>query len=122
SDSAPHPIQSKEDTKAGNSAAAGCFTQGWTTALVIRALENAIAQSWIKRDQVTQEVIEGFLCRHGRAFYQLAEGKGPATHKPRIRLERRGETIPKSIKSADGNIEIVPFRRGQELMSLSWID
>ncbi|KAL8964218.1 MAG: hypothetical protein Q9183_004608, partial [Haloplaca sp. 2 TL-2023] len=122
SDSAPHPIQSKEQIKAGTGVAAGCFTQGWTTVLVIRALENAMAQGWIKREQVTQEVLEGFLSEHGRAFYQLTYGKGQAARKARIRLERQGETIPKSIKSANGNIEVVPFRRGQEVMSLSWID
>lgn len=69
SDSAPHPIQSKKQS----GGAAGCFTQGWCTGLVIGALEHAMRQGWISKEEVTQEVLEGFLSRYGRAFYNIAD-------------------------------------------------
>ena len=34
--------------------------------------------------------------------------------------ERKCERISKSIKSLDGTIEVVPFRRDEEVMSLTW--
>ncbi|KAL8934285.1 MAG: hypothetical protein Q9216_005984 [Gyalolechia sp. 2 TL-2023] len=114
SDSAPHPVQSKTQS----AGAAGCFTQGWCTALVIGALEHALRQGWISQDQVTQEALEGFLSKYGRVFYNIGDANDEASYKPQIRLTRRGETIPKSIKSSDGQIEVVPFRSGQEVMSL----
>ncbi|KAL9027780.1 MAG: hypothetical protein Q9196_003743 [Gyalolechia fulgens] len=118
SDSAPHPAQLKKQS----GGAAGCFTQGWCTALVIGALEHALRQGWISKDHVTREALEGFLSKYGRAFYKIADLNDQASSEPRIRLTRRGETIPKSIKSSDGQIEVVPFRSGQEIMSLSWIE
>ncbi|KAL8732626.1 MAG: hypothetical protein Q9166_002601 [cf. Caloplaca sp. 2 TL-2023] len=116
SDSAPHPVQSKEEA----SAAAGCFTQGWVTALVIGALKDAIEQGWISNHRITQGALEGFLSIYGRKFYKIYDHK--LSEKPRIRLERSDKTIPKSITSSDGNIEVVPFRSGEQVMSLSWID
>ncbi|KAL8726672.1 MAG: hypothetical protein Q9181_005953 [Wetmoreana brouardii] len=68
SDSAPHHVKSKEQA----SGAAGCFTQGWCTALVIGAMENGIRQGWISKNDVTYKALEGFLSGHGRAFYQLS--------------------------------------------------
>lgn len=117
SDSAPHPIQSKKQS----GGAAGCFTQGWCTGLVIGALEHAMRQGWISKEEVTQEVLEGFLSRYGRAFYNIADLNEHASAEPRIRLARRGETIPQSVKSSNGQIEIVPFRNCQEIMSISWM-
>jgi len=116
SDSAPHPVQLK---KGAGGTAAGCFTQPWCTALVIGALEEAIDQGWINEEEFTRESIEGFLSGHGRAFYniqQLVESNGP-----RIRLERKRETVPEAVRSKDGTIEVVPFGRGKEILSTSWI-
>ncbi|KAL8834081.1 MAG: hypothetical protein Q9170_003937 [Blastenia crenularia] len=107
SDSAPHSIQSKE--QAGG--AAGCFTQGWCTALVIGALEHAIGQRWISKEDVTQEALGGFLSNNGRDFYKIPD----SSPRRRIRLTRQGEKIPKSITSSDGKIVLVPFRSGQEI-------
>ena len=74
---------------------------------------------WISRD-VSREVIEGFLSHSGRTFYKIARPKQQAMSKHGIRLERKGERIPKSIKSLDGTIEVVPFRRDKEVMTLTW--
>ncbi|KAL8998207.1 MAG: hypothetical protein Q9169_002692 [Polycauliona sp. 2 TL-2023] len=116
SDSAPHPVQSKKQTNA----AAGCFTQGWVSVLVIDALKQAIEMGWISNHKITQETLEGFLSTYGRKFYKLAELRDYPGR--RIRLERSDEIIPKSIVSPDGAIEVVPFRRGEQVMSLSWTE
>lgn len=65
SDSAPHPVQSKE--QAGG--AAGWFTQGWCTALVIGELKHGMNQAWISEKEVTRAGIERFLSIYGRTFY-----------------------------------------------------
>ncbi|KAL8750266.1 MAG: hypothetical protein Q9199_007179 [Rusavskia elegans] len=116
SDSAPHPVQSKEQTNA----AAGCFTQGWTSVLVIDALKQAIENGWISNHKITQETLEGFLSTYGKRFYKIDQLSDPSRRC--IRLKKSDETIPKSIVSSDGKIEVVPFRRGEQVMSLSWID
>ena len=79
-------------------------------------------QGWVSKEQVTRKAIEGFLSDYGRVFYKISSSNDTESQKPRIRLERRGETIPTSIVSSDGNLEVVPFRRGEEIMSLSWIN
>ncbi|KAL9015307.1 MAG: hypothetical protein Q9173_000105 [Seirophora scorigena] len=125
SDSAPHPIQSKAEKEP---AAAGCFTQPWSTSLVIGAFQRAMSLGWISKDSVSREAIEGFLSHHGRTFYKIAQQQpeqqeaAAAIKHASIRLERKGERIPGSIKSLDGKIEVVPFRRGEEVMSLTWLD
>ena len=116
SDSAPHPVQSKEQTNT----AAGCFTQGWVTVLVVDALRQAVEMGWISKHGITQETLEGFLSTYGREFYKIADLSDSS--KRRIRLEKSDEIIPKSIVSSDGKIEVVPYRRGKRVMSVSWID
>ena len=106
--------------------AAGVFSIGWTTSLVLDALEIGTRYGWITKEQTTREAIEGFLSRHGREFYRIpaapSRSVGWESATPRIRLERQGQTIPRSIKSSDGKIEVVPFRAGKETWSLSWIE
>ena len=76
---------------------------------------------WISRD-VSREVIEGFLSHFGRTFYKIAQSKQEATSKYSIRLERKGKRIPQSIKSLDRTIEVVPFRRNEKVMTLTWLN
>ena len=73
-------------------------------------------------ENATQEAIEGFLSGFGRAFYKLPDIDTRSSRGPRIRLEKRGERIPNFIKSDDGKIELIPFRRGEEVMTVSWIE
>lgn len=128
SDSAPHPAQNKwvgQERDRGH-CAAGVFSSGWVTPLIIDALEIGTRQGWITKAQTTRENIEGFLSFYGRDFYRIpvppshpTDSEGSKT--PRIRLERHGQVIPQSIKSLDGQIEVVPFKRGEKTWSLSWI-
>ena len=99
---------------------------GWTTGLVLDALEIGTQYGWITKEQTTREAIEGFLSRYGREFYRIPTSSSLSVDsespKTRIRLERQRQIIPMSITSPDGKIEVVPFRRGEKTWSLSWID
>jgi dihydroorotase len=114
SDSAPHPIQSKTFAEQGK-APAGVFTQPYTTQLVLLALQEAIERGTISEADVNQEKLEGFLSRFGRRFYRL-----PEVPVKKIVLERKGETIAKSVRSEDGTIEVGISRGDAEVFSLSW--
>lgn len=96
---------------------AGVFTQPFATQLVILALEEAIERGVIGEHEVTQERLEQFLSLSGRRFYRLASAENP----PKIVLERKGETIPKSIKSADGTLEVGLSRPTASIFSLRWL-
>ncbi|KAJ2974141.1 hypothetical protein NUW58_g8752 [Xylaria curta] len=111
SDSAPHPLV----TKQGKPVPAGVFTQPYATQLVLLALEEATEKGIIDEKEVTQENIEGFLSVFGRRFYNLPE---PTSAGPRIAVKRTGETIPASIGSADGTLEIGISRSGATIFSL----
>ncbi len=87
---------------------------------MIDALKQAIESGWISNHRITQETLEGFLSTYGRNFYKINDRSD--SQRRGIRLERLNETIPKSIVSSDGKIEIVPFRREEKVMSVSWID
>ncbi|KAL8387415.1 hypothetical protein RB595_009917 [Gaeumannomyces hyphopodioides] len=114
SDSAPHPLASKS----GQPVPAGVFTQPFATQLVLLALEDAVERGVISDDEVTQEALELFLSRAGRRFYQLPEPKAGA----KIVLERKGATIPASIKSGDGSgLEVGLSKAGASVFSLRWV-
>lgn len=98
---------------------AGVFTQPFATQLVILALEEAIERGVIKESEVTQERLEQFLSRSGRRFYKLPE---PSVEgQPKIVLERKGETIPTSIRSADGTLEVGLSRPTAPIFSVRWL-
>jgi len=125
SDSAPHPLVSKIKTQSGQAVPAGVcvcffsFTQPFASQLVILALEEAIGRGVLEVDEVTQDRLEKFLSRSGRRFYKLPD---PATEgQPRIVLERKGETIPTSIKSPDGTLEVGLSKSMAPVFSLSWL-
>jgi dihydroorotase len=119
SDSAPHPLVSKIKTQSGQAVPAGVFTQPFASQLVILALEEAIGRGVLEVDEVTQDQLEQFLGRSGRRFYKLPD---PTTEgQSKIVLERKGETIPTSIKSADGTLEVGLSKSMAPVFSLSWL-
>ncbi|KAL9107151.1 MAG: hypothetical protein Q9227_007931 [Pyrenula ochraceoflavens] len=115
SDSAPHTVDAK---KGKGNTAAGCFTQGWATQLVIGALEEAVAKGWIAPKEISTEALEGFLSSRGSQFYKL--DKILPRREGQIQLARSQTKIPESLHSDDGKLEVVPFRRGQAVWSLEW--
>jgi len=94
------------------------FTQGYATALVVEAVEEAVKNSWIE-GEVTEEALEGLLSGYGRKFYKMEDAQSSGG-KQRIILERKGERISQNIRSTDGSIEVVPFRSGEETLSVRW--
>jgi dihydroorotase len=117
SDSAPHPLASKKQS--GQAVPAGVFTQPFATQLVLLALEEATERGLVEEQEITQEHLEQFLSRSGRRFYKLPDfaAEGPS----KILLERKGETIPLSIKSDDGSIEVGLSRATAPVFSLTWL-
>ncbi|KAF3347580.1 hypothetical protein VD0002_g7507 [Verticillium dahliae] len=108
-DSAPHDISAK---KGKGSAAAGVFTQPHASQYILTALEEGIAREDIKDEQVTEEVLRGFLSEWGRKFY----GVEPATQK--IVLTKGDKVIPESVK--DAGVEVVHYRAGTKTWDLKW--
>jgi dihydroorotase len=86
---------------------------------VILALEEAIGRGVLEVDEVTQDQLEQFLGRSGRRFYKLPDHATEG--QPKIVLERKGETIPTSIKSADGTLEVGLSKSMAPVFSLSWL-
>ena len=76
------------------------------------ALEEAIERGILTSEQISKEILEGFLGGHGRKFYGI-EGS-----RERIVL-RKGEEIVKESVRGDG-VEVVPFRRGEKVWSVEW--
>jgi dihydroorotase len=109
-DSAPHDVKAK---KGGTGkTAAGVFTQPYATQLVIGALEEAIERGVIQAEEVTEEVLKGFLGGYGREFYGI-EDNGEKI------VLKKGKEVVVQIISGDG-VEVVPFRRGKSTWSVEW--
>jgi dihydroorotase len=111
SDSAPHDVSAKKGGR--GKTAAGVFTQPYCTQLVLGALEQAIERKVITEEEVTEEILTGFLGGYGRQFYGITD-----TRNEKIILRKGGEVIQESFVG-DG-VEVVPFRRGQSTWGISW--
>jgi dihydroorotase len=117
-DSAPHPLIAKRGGSDGNSkTAAGVFTQSYATQYVLLALEEAQSRGVVSEENVAQESLEMFFHKAGRKFYKLPDNSQDKA----IRLERKGEKIPRSIKTKDGSVEVALSRGGDGVWSLTWI-
>lgn len=111
SDSAPHPVLAKRGGPDGKGKiAAGVFTQPYTTALVLDALEKACEKNMLNEADVTMEKLQDFLGDFGRKYYKVEDGR-----KERVVLRRGTSLVSQSIKSSNGNVEVVLFKRGEEL-------
>ena len=76
------------------------------------AFEEAIERGMLKTEQVTKEILEGFLGGHGRRFYGI-EGSSE-----RIVMRKDKEVVIESVKGE--GVEVVPFRRGLGVWSVTW--
>ncbi|KAK3071682.1 dihydroorotase [Teratosphaeriaceae sp. CCFEE 6253] len=110
-DSAPHPAE----TKRADRVAAGVFTQPHAVGYVFDALEQGIAMGVVGVDDVTEEKLANFLSGFGRAFYRV-EG----TKHERIRLSKPSTAVEDLLRSEDGLLEIVPFRRAKMTWGVAW--
>lgn len=115
SDSAPHPLSAKRGGDDGQrKIAAGVFTQPYVTQLVVDALSRAISQNILNKEDVTNKVIEGFLGSHGRKFYGIEPSRES------ISLSAGSEKVVTSL-TYGGEYSIIPFRRKEKTLGLSWI-
>ena len=115
SDSAPHPVAAKRGGEDGRAkTAAGVFTQPYVTQLVLDALEQGVERGVLREDYVTAEKLQGFLSRHGRAFYRLHRAGRES-----ITLTHDGAKICSTV-GADRGIQVVPFRSGHDTWTVSW--
>ncbi|PVI00118.1 Dihydroorotase [Periconia macrospinosa] len=110
-DSAPHPLGKK---RGEDKVAAGVFTQPYSVGYVLDALAKGVERDVIKEEEVTKEVLEGFFSGWGRKFYEVSE-KGE-----RIVVKRGKETVVDVLRSEGVEVEVVPFRRGEETWSVEW--
>ncbi|CZT41249.1 probable dihydroorotase [Rhynchosporium secalis] len=111
SDSAPHDISAKKGSS--GKTAAGVFTQPYLLPLVIDAFELAILRGVITAEEVTVDILKGFLGGHGRKFYGISDPSNEA-----VILSKGTEIIQQSFKGQ--GVEVVPFRRGQSTWSIRW--
>ncbi|KAK7555225.1 hypothetical protein IWX49DRAFT_56412 [Phyllosticta citricarpa] len=116
SDSAPHPAVKKLGGE--GAPAAGVFTQMYAVQLVVEALEKGVQKGWLSEAEVSREKLEGFLSGFGRAFYggQAREREG----RERIVLRRGEERVVERLRHERGEVEVVPFRRGERTWSVEW--
>ena len=113
-DSAPHSVEAKRN------GAAGVFTQPYASQFVIDAFELGIREGVLRQEDVTKEVLQGFLGEFGRSFYRTPPAKG------KILISRVGslrvvESIPVESSLANENTIIVPFRAGLPTRRLRWL-
>jgi dihydroorotase len=80
------------------------------------AFEQAIERKVITEDEVTEDILKGFLGGYGRAFYGASGLKG--SEEERIVLRKDGAVIAESITG--NGVEVVPFRRGQNTWKVEW--
>ncbi len=130
-DSAPHPLTKKYGGMGGQGGndnaltvpgkcAAGVFTQPYGTQLVLEAVERAVERGVIGKEEVRNEVLEGFLGSFGRRFYGLAEAKR------KIKIVGGKERVVDTLGIRNQEKEqiedvVVPFRRGERIYSLEWL-
>lgn len=110
-DSAPHPASSKRADKY----AAGVFTQPHAVGLVLDALEQGVETGVLKAEDITKEKLEGFLCSQGRDFYKIKDERNE-----RVVLSKSDVEIESSLRSEDGTVEVIPFRRGKLTWRVDW--
>lgn len=115
SDSAPHSAQAKQGSH-NLKAAAGIFTQPICTQLVLDAFEQGCQEGILNDEQLTHNILAGFLSEHGRRFYQE-----PMSSSHLILGAGQNIQIPDLIPVDNRMVAIVPFRKGQRTRSLGWL-
>jgi len=111
-DSAPH---SRDKKRGEDKVAAGVFTQTYALGYVLDALEKGVARGVIQDEQVSQEVLEGFFGKWGRAFYQVEAPK-----QERVVLRKAGARIVDVLHKEGEHLQVVPFRKGEVTWAVEW--
>lgn len=117
SDSAPHPTQDKQRGPGGKDSP-GVFTAPYVVPLVLDALEEG-REHGLRREQLTQSNIAGFLSEFGRAFYKIDQetSRGNSTI---VIGKHDAVQIPDKMTDRRKTTAVVPFRSGQYTRSVKW--
>ena len=89
--------------------------------MVVAAVEEGIRNGWIEETEDLAKNLQAFLSDFGRAFYKVQRPESNGQHHERIILERRGERIPEVVANAEESVRVVPFKSGDEILSLRWV-
>lgn len=108
----PQPAHDISAKKGEGSAAAGVFTQPYASQYILTALEEAIARGDINDEEVSEDLLKGFLGEWGRSFYGLE----PSTEK--VVLKKADEVVTEATKAA--GVEVRNYRAGKNTWSLEW--
>jgi len=82
------------------------------TQLVIGAFEQAIKRKVITEEEVTEDLLIGFLGGFGRKFYGIEESKDT------IILTKGSEVVQESFLG--NGVEVIPFRKSESTWSVQW--
>lgn len=125
SDSAPHLLSAKKGLSDGGlgagKCAAGVFTQPNVVGFVLEALEGAVQLGIAKKEDLSQEKVEGFLGGYGRKFYGVPESSA------NIRVKAEGVNVQNVRVGGAGNSEggmsetVITFRSGEPTYAVEWI-
>ena len=80
---------------------------------MLDAFEQAIDRKVISEDEITEDILIGFLGGWGREFYNITDSRDE-----KIVLRKGSQVIPESFRRE--GVEVVPFRRGQSTWSIDW--
>lgn len=111
-DSAPHDSKKK---RGEDKIAAGVFTQPYAVGLVLDALEKGVERGVIGKEDVSSEILKGFLGAWGRKFYGVRDGRGE-----KIILRKGVDEIVGVLRKDGVGVEVVPFRKGEKTWSVTW--
>lgn len=111
-DSAPHDRVKK---RGEDKVAAGVFTQPYALGYVLDALATGVERGVVKEEDVSQEVLEGFIGGWGREFYQVEEPNGE-----KVVLRKGKEQVLDVLEKGGVSVSVVPFRKGEATWSVEW--
>ncbi|KAH8147915.1 uncharacterized protein LAJ45_08016 [Morchella importuna] len=107
-DSAPHPKSAKVGTATGKTAA-GVFTQPYAVQYIATAFDRA----------GRVDMLKGFACDFGRAFYKIVEkGLGSKDGGVIVLSKDPGVVVVDTIGAGEG--VVVPFHAGEKIWGLQW--
>ncbi|KAK5075248.1 dihydroorotase [Lithohypha guttulata] len=124
SDSAPHLLSAKKGLTDGGlgagKCAAGVFTQPNVVGFVLEGFERAVKAGVLKREVLTEEVIESFTGRSGRKFYGIEEARGKIKIRAR-NVQVRNVKVGKAGEGENMNETVVTFRSGKPTYGVDWL-